>query len=204
MQAPPSPIAPAPQDPLAELHDILPPEVIPGPPEWIPWAIIGLLVLAGIAGFLLWKKRQPAKDAPLPDPRLVARKALQDLAGRLEVLAPKAFGIEISAISRQFIESVLQIESTRQTSEEFLADPRTRERLPSDARKQLDDFVKHCDALKYAEGHASTREMRALWDSASNLTSIPTPDPAASSPTTPQASQPPPVPTDPTAQEVKP
>lgn len=178
MQASPPTLQSPAQDPLAGMHDILPPEAVPGPPAWIPWAIAAIVTLMAVSLLVLWLKRRPAKPVLPPDPRLVARKALQDLAARLESLSPKDFGVEVSGISRRFIESVLTIESTRQTSEEFLADPRTRERLPSEARRQLDDFVKHCDTLKYAEGHASTREMRALWDSASNLTSIPSPEPA--------------------------
>lgn len=190
MQASPPPLQAPAQDPLAGMHDILPPEAVPGPPAWIPWSLATVVAIAALALLVLWLKRRPTKPVPAPDPRLVARKALQDLAARLESLSPKDFGIEVSAISRRFIESVLNIESTRQTSEEFLADPRTRDRLPAEARRQLDDFVKQCDTLKYAEGHASTREMRALWDCASNLTSIPSPEPA--SPPAPPA--PPPLP----------
>ncbi len=187
MQATPPPLQPHPQDPLAEMHDILPPEAVPGPPAWIPWSVTALVVIVALVLVFLWLKRRPAKPVPAPDPRLVARKALQDLALRLETLSPKDFGIEVSAISRRFIEAVLQIESTRQTSEEFLADPRTRERLPAEARRQLDDFVTQCDTLKYAEGKASAREMRALWESASNLTSIPSPEaPAPPTPPPPQ------------------
>ena len=193
MQASPPPLQAPAQDPLAGMHDILPPEAVPGPPAWIPWSIAAIVAIVAVTLFLVWLKRRPATPVLPPDPRLVARKALQDLAARLESLAPKDFGIEVSLISRRFIEAVLQIESTRQTSEEFLADPRTRERLPAEARRQLDDFVKQFDTLKYAEGHASTREMRALWDSASNLTSIPSPEPSTP-PATPAAPTPPPLP----------
>lgn len=146
---------------LAGLRDIAGP--VPLPPEPVSWtrlaaiaaAVLALLAAAALIFAKLTGRRiaLPAAPAPPPPlPHVVALEALrrvreQDLFAAGEV---DAFYTGVSGILRRYIEDGLHLNAPERTTEEFLAELRRSRALGTEHRQLLDEYLRHCDLVKFA------------------------------------------------------
>ena len=126
---------------------------------WIA-VVAGALLLAVIV-WLIKRKRtaallkrifQPAHELAY---QRLHRLEQEDLiaAGRV-----KEFYGRVSGILRHYIEDRFEIKAPEQTTEEFLAETRTTDRLTTIQGKMLHEFLVHCDQVKFARYAPSAAE----------------------------------------------
>ena len=145
---------------LADIRDVAP----------LPWrySLTFLWVVFGAAALLLlliiWlikRKRtaallrrifQPAHELAYQRLQRLEREDLIT-AGRV-----KEFYGRVSGILRQYIEDRFEIKAPERTTEEFLAETRTTDRLTSVQGQMLHEFLAHCDQVKFARYAPSATE----------------------------------------------
>lgn len=134
-----------------ELHDIHGPVPITEPP---PYLLIGgcIVLLLLVAAAMYWFLRKRTKPAPLPLPPW--EKALLDLAEAQKMLRPEralVYMDRVSQILRSYIESRFAIQSTRQTTREFLQGVTGISNSPLRAHKtELQTCLEQADMAKFA------------------------------------------------------
>lgn len=150
-----------------DIHDVH--GVIHIPPAWL-WLVY---VAAGIGFVALlyflwrwWKKRRkeivkPKLPHEIAFERLLAARALMTAA------EAKAYSIAVSDAIRSYIEDRFGERAAHRTTEEFLHDLLAGKTASLSVHiALLDDFLRHCDLVKFAR-HALTREdMEAMHASA--------------------------------------
>lgn len=134
-------------------RDIKPPVDIP-PPEtgsdWLPKVIAAGATIVGLIAFTMaWfrRRRRPMAAGSW------ALQELERLRGSLSSSAPQPAADLISAVSdvlREYIERQLDIQATRQTTEEFLTTSQEDARLSDQQRSLLKEFLLQVDEVKFA------------------------------------------------------
>ncbi len=186
---PPSSLATNGPSPVPEeLHDIVGPVRIVSVYEWILLAAVVLAVAAALVGAWWWwrRRRERLSQPPPPAPPLPPHtRAWRELEAALRLLGdPNAFCTAVSAIVRVYLEERFGWNAPDQTTEEFLADLRTRPDLPEWLGTLLGDFLTRCDLVKFARLEPTEAELRALHQSAVRLVSdtVPPPPPPDGAP----------------------
>ncbi|MCX6881761.1 MAG: hypothetical protein NTV12_04520 [Verrucomicrobia bacterium] len=139
-------------------------------PRW-PWVAAGLL-LALIAGFLAWwwwnkKRNGQAKVVILIPPH---RRAKDRLHHALSLLAdPYAFCSLLSEVLRIYLEERFSLHAPERTTEEFLHELQATELLNDNQKVFLEDFLRRCDLVKFAQHEPTEPELRELLESALRL-----------------------------------
>jgi len=110
--------------------------------------------------------------------------ALERLEAARELMTPdtvREYAFTVSEIIRVYIEQSFGEKAARRTTEEFLSDLLQQTGTPlAQHRALLEDFLNHCDLMKYARWGASVREMESMQESARVfiLDTRPQPEPA--------------------------
>lgn len=131
---------------------------------WIP----AMLVAATIpAGWLLLRRRRakaptgtyvPAHEIAYGNLRaLVARNLVEQ--GRI-----KEFYERISTILRYYIEHRFSLHAPERTTEEFLGELRFTKVLASSDKTVLEEFLTHCDLVKFAKHEPATEQIQRTFD----------------------------------------
>ena len=146
-----------------ELRDIAPPVAMPGLSPWLYFLMgVGATALALAGYWLLRQRRKRAeKEAAAEPPHQVAMRELQRLLAEdlVEKGEAKLFYLRLSNILRRYIEDRFAIRAPEQTTEEFLDDLR-RDNAFADLQKELlEEFLRHCDLVKFAEHQPSREEV---------------------------------------------
>ena len=154
-------------DPMADVRDIKGVVSLPGL-YLPPWGLlVGIFLLAALAGWALWRrKKQEAPPTPL-SPHLVALEALDrldtDLLFNRDV---KEYHFQVSQILRRYLEERFGVKAPEQTTEEFL-DASSKNHILNEAQKNLlKSFLEHCDLVKFAKLTPSSEEARRISHSA--------------------------------------
>ena len=150
--------------------DVTPP-VIPPPPDrtWIIFLILGLLGGGGIiAGLIYWFKTQKKTRQQIntiPAHQLAYRElewlVKQDL---IENGKFKLFYFGISCVLRHYIENRFNLHAPEQTTEEFLNELNLNNILQPNQKKLLQNFLNHCDLVKFAELVPSNEEIQSTFN----------------------------------------
>ncbi len=160
------PVQPAPsRGPAGDIHDIRGPISIPY--EWfLPATIaLGLLVMAGL--FALWKFFPRRLLVHVKSPYEIALERLDAARSLMKTETVREYAFTVSEVIRVYIEQRFHEVAARRTTEEFIADLLGQSWSPLAAhRGRLEDFLKHCDLIKFARWGATTREMELMQDSA--------------------------------------
>lgn len=148
-----------------DIRDIRGPEHLPYPWLWIVYTVVGLAAAGSLyAVWRAWKNRRSTKI------KLPHERALERLMAATALMTPeqtKDFSIAVSDAVRGYIEQRFQVKAARRTTEEFLHDLLGYEGSPLAAHsKALEDFLKHCDLAKFAQGRLSVLEMQSMHGSA--------------------------------------
>ena len=127
---------------------------------------IAVLLLA-TALILYFRKRRKQIEAPPPiPPHIKAFAALQklieeDFVGKNEF---KLFYLHISAILRIYIEERFHIQAPELTTQEFLEILTKDQSLLKNHQKLLQNFLTHCDMVKFAEHQPDKNEIQNTFD----------------------------------------
>ena len=148
-----------------QLKPIFGPVGLPGQPAYVWYIALGI-ALAGICvcgGFYWYRRKRRAGDAAAtaPSAHELAYRQLKEL---LEENLPecgeyKLFFSRISDVVRYYIENRFGLHAPKHTTEEFLLaiSQGSEVQFLPEHRLLLDDFLRHCDLVKFAE-HLPTSE----------------------------------------------
>jgi hypothetical protein len=162
-------ILPEDQKDLA-IRDIAGPVELPRPSRaWMVWAALGSL--AGLVlAVVLWRRLR-RRGAAEQD---VLRIAAHELAWlQLEALVAenlidagqvKVFTRRLSDIVRQYIENRFGLHAPERTTEEFLDELRGSDVLDEKFRPLLEEFLTHCDLVKFAEFQPTPADIQKMFD----------------------------------------
>ncbi len=135
--------------------------------RWWLWIPAVLVVIAVPAGWLLLRRRRARQVvrifksahelAYLRLRALVASKLVEQ--GRI-----KEFYEEISGILRHYIEDRFDLRAPERTTEEFLAELRFAEVLAPSDKQVLEEFLTHCDLVKFARHEPTTEQIQRTFD----------------------------------------
>ncbi|MFW2368744.1 MAG: DUF4381 family protein [Desulforhopalus sp.] len=147
-----------------ELHDIYGPVAINEP---VPYLLIaGIIVLLLLLVFLFFRFfRKRTKKGPPPVPPW--EKALRELAEARSLLNPEhglAYMDRASTILRHYIESRFSIQSTRQTTREFLKSLRsvTPTSPLNTYKSELQDCLEQADLAKFAHRKPEQQNLETM------------------------------------------
>jgi hypothetical protein len=153
-----------------KLHDIIPPLSYPRSyMVWI-WGGIGsamLILMAG--GIYFYRKRYMRVDAI--EIRLKAHEiAYNDLKALVEENLIdkgeiKEFYLRLSSIIRRYIENRFGLRAPEQTTEEFLKGLESAQGFPDQFKPLLNNFLRHCDLVKFARFEPETKDIQGSFDS---------------------------------------
>ncbi|MFH1504133.1 MAG: hypothetical protein ABIH08_01915 [Candidatus Omnitrophota bacterium] len=132
-----------------------------------------LLIAAIVFGILYFlKKRKEKIEAIPPKPaHEIALEALEALK-RKDYIAKgkiKEFYEELSFIVRYYLENRFSLKAPEMTTEEFLEQAKGADFLTQEQKKLLEEFLSHCDLVKFAKYGPSEDEIKASFESAENL-----------------------------------
>ena len=174
------------------------PPVTPPPPD-VTWIIVlAVCVLAGGGGmgfvvYRMVKKRMGmAKPVPTVPAHTIAYRQLEALIGMdlIEKGAYKLFYFGISSVVRHYIENRFSIAASGETTEEFLHDLASTERLDGETKSLITshitrEFLSRLDMVKYAAYVPETGEIQKTFDVVKEFI-VSTEDPAALVPERPE------------------
>ena len=159
-----------------KLKDIHPVKdvVSPLPPSrvWIAVVAACLLAFAGlfVAGSRLLRIRPGASALSVapPPPHEIAYARLKELVDMDLIAQGKLdeFYVRLSDIIRRYIEDRFGLHAPEMTTEEFLAEARSGETLARKDTGLLDEFLGHCDLVKFAKHRPTDEEIRKGFESA--------------------------------------
>lgn len=153
----------------SDIRDIKPPVDIPSGWEWLWWTLAGLVLAAVLyAAWRSWPKRQSQVPVvpPVP-PHIRAKQKLQEALALIG--QPKPFCILVSDTLRQYLEERFEFRAPERTTEEFLHELRSTDRLTRDQKDSLGDFLQRCDLVKFARFEPNEPELRDLHRAALRL-----------------------------------
>lgn len=157
-----------------EIKEIAAPEELPLTHNFWLYGLSGILALivAGVAGFfyLHHRRYKTREKARIAAHELAFQKLEQLLAEQLiEKGLLKEFYARISDILRYYIENRFGLKAPERTTEEFLADIRGGNSIQLVYRNILEEFLTHCDLVKFAEHQPTHEEIQKTFDACKNF-----------------------------------
>jgi hypothetical protein len=147
-----------------ELKDIAPPLEISSPAVY--W-IGGAVCLGVLAGFIFWRRRRLSHQrsrALLPHEIAYGELDVLLAKGLVEAGHSKLFYIELSDILRRYIENRFGLRAPERTTEEFLFEIRSTSILNSQQQDLLQNFLRHCDQVKFSQHQPTSSEIEKSLD----------------------------------------
>lgn len=130
-------------------------------PAWWPWAAAGLVGLAAlIGGVFLWQRRAVERAQLTAYDRAMRRLDSLERRGWPQGDAADAWYVELSDITRRYVEDRYAVRAPELTTEEFLLEARRAPALSGDHRERLSAFLAHCDRVKFARYSPAADESR--------------------------------------------
>ena len=142
------------------------------PSRWWLWTLMGVALLAAIAGATWWylaaRRRRLwllAQPVPFAAHELALRRLDRlERRGLLRRAEHASYYEEASLILRRYIEDRFALRAPERTTEEFLQECRAGLVLSDDEVRVLSRFLGHCDMVKFAAMVPSESEARAGGD----------------------------------------
>ena len=158
---------PVPTDPpiKGDIRDIRGPISIPYEWFWVIFAAVSLLVAAAI--FAIWRFRPRRAAERVRPPYEIALEKLEAARPLMTTETVREYAFAVSEIIRVYIEQRFGEFAHRRTTEEFISDLLSQAWSPLAAhRRRLEDFMNHCDLIKFARWGATKRELELMHESA--------------------------------------
>ena len=146
---------------------------IPTGNEWVLWLFVAVaaLVVTGVAAWFvrrrLARRSEELAFPPPPPPHVVAWERLQRALGLIH--EAEQFCMEVSHIIRVYLEERFNLHAPDRTTEEFLLELQSSQRLAGEHKQLLADFLGECDMVKFAKAEPPELELRNLHEAASRL-----------------------------------
>ena len=130
-------------------------------PFWWPWAVAGIGGLAAlILAAFLWQRRALARAQLTAYDRAMRRLQGLERRGWPAGDAADAWYVELSDITRRYVEDRYAVRAPELTTEEFLLEARRAAALSHTHRQLLSAFLAHCDRVKFARYSPAADESR--------------------------------------------
>jgi hypothetical protein len=155
---------------LEGLRDIREPVNIPPDYTWL-WISLGVLALLLLLVWL-WKRFYRPKPKPVRAVRKIPayRIALDELQVVLQLIHdPQPFCTGVSGVVRTYLEGQFDLRAPDRTTEEFLHELTSSDKLNKDQKDSLGRFLEQCDLVKFAKYEPTESELQALHESALRL-----------------------------------
>ena len=156
---------------LAELkiHEIAPPFDLPRSRKgWVlAGTVVGAAGLLAAGAWIVFRTRSQAEKAEQQaPPHEIAYQELESLiAEELPQRGEyKLFYQRISAILRHYIENRFGLHAPEETTEEFLVSLSKTNTLDPKHKSLLNEFLRYCDLVKFAEHQPKTNDMQNTFD----------------------------------------
>jgi len=151
------------------IHDIKPPLAIANGWEWVWWTL-DVLMLAGLLYFIWWLWRNERSRVPAAPPVPAHVRARRKLAEALALIGqPKSFCTLVSDTIRLYLEERFNFHAPERTTEEFLHELQSTDRLAGEQKEKLGEFLESCDLVKFAKYEPGEPELRGLHAAALRL-----------------------------------
>lgn len=140
--------------------------------RWWLWILVALGVVAAPATWLLLRRQRSRRVVRIfKSAHEVAYLRLRALvaANLIEQGQLKEFYEEISGILRHYIEDRFDLHAPERTTEEFLSELRFTEVLAPADKQVLEDFLTHCDLVKFAKHEPTTEQIQQTFDLVKNF-----------------------------------
>jgi hypothetical protein len=135
--------------------------------RWWFWGLVTLGVAAVPAGWLLLRERRARQVVRIfKSAHEVAYLRLRALVGAnlVEQGQLKEFYEQISGILRHYIEDRFNLHAPDRTTEEFLGELRFTEVLAPADKQAVEEFLTHCDLVKFAKHEPTTEQIQRTFD----------------------------------------
>jgi len=129
---------------------------LPGPASrWMIWVLVAAIALV-VIGLALWLRHKRASAAP----QVAIKPAWEIAYDRLKVLQKRrlpesgkyeTYYVDLSSILRYYIEGRFHVHAPERTTPEFLDEIRKTGIMTADHERFLDQFLRHCDNVKFAQ-----------------------------------------------------
>jgi len=152
-----------------DIRAIKPPVEIPNNWAWV-WWVLGALALAAVLAFFVRRYLKKRAEPPLVEvvpPHVRAKQKLHAALGLIH--DPRLFCIEVSTITRIYLEERFDFRAPERTTEEFLLELQSTPLLTPDQKDSLGQFLQSCDLVKFARFEPTEGALRELHDSALRL-----------------------------------
>ncbi len=154
---------------IKELHDIKDVIALAAPFPW--WYLLaGLLLFTGVIILIVWWRRRQKNRQSINTPS-AGEQALQALEAARDLMRPeqsRAFGVTLAEILRTYIEQRFHLFQPNLTTREFLqaltGTPEKYDPLIMQHNRLLQDWLNHCDMVKFARYTLSMEEMAQMLD----------------------------------------
>jgi hypothetical protein len=167
--------------PAGDIHDIR--GVISIPYEWL-WAayiLAGVALAAALYAAWHYFRKHAKTKAKLPFE--IALERLEAARPLMKTDTVREYAFAVSEIIRVYIEQRFGEKAARRTTEEFLADLLLETGTPlAQHSALLEDFLHHCDLIKFARWGATEHELESMHESARAFILDTRPQPEAARP----------------------
>jgi hypothetical protein len=148
-----------------DIHDIRGVISIPYEYRWALYVLAGLVAAALIYGVYRYFRNRAKARAKLPYE--IALEKLEAARSLMTTATVREYAFTVSEIIRVYIEQRFGEKAARRTTEEFLADLVNQTGTPlAQHSGLLEDFLNHCDLIKFARWGASEGELESMHESA--------------------------------------
>ena len=152
-----------------DIRDAKPPIEPANPWFWV--MLLGLALVAALAGWWAWRRRSGKVEAPrvtiIVAPHVRARDRLRAALQFLD--QPKPYCVAVSDALRVYLEEQFHLQAPERTTEEFLAEVQASAVLSLQQKRILAGFLDQCDLVKFARERPVADELRGLYHVALRL-----------------------------------
>jgi hypothetical protein len=151
---------------IADIEDVVD---MPKPPSYWPlWTLGACIGIAAVISAWLYLRRRRIHELVR-----IFKPAHEIAYARLKVLVKddpvaagkiKEFYERISDILRHYIEHRFELRAPERTTEEFLAEPAVADVLDGADKKMLEEFLTHCDLVKFAKHDPTHQQIQRTFD----------------------------------------
>jgi len=156
---------------IADIEDVV--EIPRQKSYWWIWTLAGVVgAAAGVTGFVYARRRRSRQIIRILKPaHEIAYERLRRLvkAELIKAGKIKQFYQQITDILRHYIEHRFNLRAPEQTTEEFLTELAGADVLADADKKDLADFLNHCDLVKFARHRPATEQIQKTFDLVKNF-----------------------------------
>lgn len=150
---------------IADIEDVV--AIAAEPSKWWLWPLGAAPLVAIVIGLWLWKRNRKIELVRIfKSAHEIAYARLRSLVddNLIEADKIKEFYERISNILRRYIEHRFDLHAPERTTEEFLAELRDADSLSPQHKETLEQFLTHCDLVKFAKHEPTTEQIQRTFD----------------------------------------